>query len=60
MAKQEYLMDYLFHYNPYTQLWSCFKRDNSPLYFNQGIAEFTDKSKSALTKQLKNKFSKNN
>lgn len=28
------LQDYLFHYNIYTQYWSCFKREDSVSYFN--------------------------
>jgi len=26
--------DYLYHYNPYTELWACFCRDDYRNYFN--------------------------
>lgn len=28
------LYDYLFHYNPYTELWTAFKREDKENYFN--------------------------
>ena len=28
------LYDYLFHYNPHTELWSAFKREDKESYFN--------------------------
>lgn len=30
----ENLYDWLFHYNPYEELWSAFKRENKEKYFN--------------------------
>lgn len=34
MSKNERFQDYLFHYNPYTELWAAFKREHSNDYFN--------------------------
>lgn len=34
--KKEYLTDYLFNYNSYTNLWYCFTRDKKDDYFNKG------------------------
>ena len=28
------LYDYIFHYNPYTELWSAFKKEDKENYFN--------------------------
>ena len=28
------MYDYLFHYNPHTELWSAFKREDKEAYFN--------------------------
>lgn len=35
----EGLNDYLFHYNPYNETWSAFKREDSNSYFNGDAAE---------------------
>lgn len=40
MTEKEYMFDYLFHYNPYTQVWSAFKREHKEKYFN---GDLTDK-----------------
>jgi hypothetical protein len=34
MTKLEHFQDYLFHYNPYQDLWFAFKREDSVGYFN--------------------------
>jgi len=34
MSKNERFQDYLFHYNPYTELWAAFNREYSNDYFN--------------------------
>lgn len=34
MKRPEHFQDYLFHYNPYTQMWAAFKREHSNDYFN--------------------------
>jgi len=36
MKDKEYLNDYLFHYNVYTNVWHCFTRDKKDDYFNKG------------------------
>ena len=28
------LYDYIFHYNPYTELWAAFKKEDKENYFN--------------------------
>lgn len=44
------LYDYLFHYNPYTDEWSAFKREDSNKYFNGEIPEENIlKSKNIMT-----------
>lgn len=32
--KKEFLNDWLFHYNPYTEIWSAFVREDMIDYFN--------------------------
>lgn len=34
MTKSEHFQDFLFHYNPYKDLWFAFKREDSNGYFN--------------------------
>ena len=34
MTKSEHFQDFLFHYNPYRDLWFAFKREDSNGYFN--------------------------
>jgi hypothetical protein len=34
MGHPEHFQDYLFHYNPYTEMWAAFKREHSNEYFN--------------------------
>ena len=34
MKRPEHFQDYLFHYNPYTEMWAAFKREHSNEYFN--------------------------
>lgn len=34
MNSSEGFQDFLFHYNPYTELWAAFKREHSNDYFN--------------------------
>lgn len=38
MGHPEHFQDYLFHYNPYTEMWAAFKREHSNDYFN-GVKE---------------------
>lgn len=35
----EEMYDWLFHYNPYEELWYAFKRENKEKYFNGELAE---------------------
>lgn len=56
----EQMQDWLFHYNPYTEIWTAFKRENSNKYFNGELKEHEmHKSKkievlfSFLTRELK-------
>ncbi len=32
--KKEFMNDWLFHYNPYTEVWSAFYRQDMVSYFN--------------------------
>jgi hypothetical protein len=41
----EELHNWLFHYNPYTMMWSAFKRDDLSAYFNGDIANTLSASK---------------
>jgi hypothetical protein len=41
MKRPEHFQDYLFHYNPYTELWSAFKREDSSDYFNGATDNIT-------------------
>lgn len=34
MKRPEHFQDYLFHYNPYKEMWAAFKREHSNDYFN--------------------------
>ena len=34
MKRPEHFHDYVFHYNPYTEMWSAFKRNEYTKYFN--------------------------
>ena len=34
MKRPEHFQDYLFHYNPYTEMWAAFKREDANDYFN--------------------------
>jgi len=48
--KQQKLYGYLFHFNSFTGLWSCFKREDSVKYFNgdKTIEVFTSDKHSTL------------
>lgn len=39
MNKTEFLQQYIFHFNPYTQMWAGFKREDSNNYFNGTIED---------------------
>jgi len=39
MNKTEFLQQYIFHYNPYTQMWAAVKREHSDKYFNGTIED---------------------
>lgn len=43
------LYDYLFHYNPYEEIWYAFKRGDKEKYFNGEV----DKSKLLKAKNIK-------
>lgn len=34
MVNNEFLNNYLFHYNPYEKKWYAFERENTTVYFN--------------------------
>ena len=34
MGRPEHFQDFLFHYNPYKEMWAAFKRENANDYFN--------------------------
>lgn len=36
---KETMYDWLFHYNPYMEIWSAFKRENKEKYFNGELSE---------------------
>jgi hypothetical protein len=36
---KEHMQNYLFHYNPYQELWFAFKRDNKEKYFNGDLSD---------------------
>ena len=38
-TKSEFLQGYIFHYNPYTQMWAGIKREHTNEYFNATIKE---------------------
>lgn len=38
-VSDDILFDYLFHFNPYKQLWFAFKREHSIGYFNGTLKE---------------------
>lgn len=35
MKNKEILYDWLFHYNPYKQIWTAFKREEHNAYFSK-------------------------
>lgn len=49
---KEYLMDYMFHFNPYNQTWHTFNRDKKDDYFNKGISELSAKDMKDILKEL--------
>jgi hypothetical protein len=38
-VRVEFLQGYMFHYNPYVQMWSAMKREHVSEYFNGTIKE---------------------
>jgi hypothetical protein len=36
----EVLYGWLFHYNPYTQVWSAFRREDKEKYFNGELLDY--------------------
>jgi hypothetical protein len=54
VIKDEYIQQWLFHYNPYTNMWSGFLRNHQQEYFN-GIYTnvYTDTSIPKLLKVIK-------
>jgi len=51
VTKKEYLHEWLFHYNPYTKLWSGFKREYKNNYFN-GVYDTNILSSNSMDKLL--------
>jgi hypothetical protein len=52
------MYNYLFHFNPYTNLWSAFTRENKDKYFNGQLSneeKLENKKINVLIKELKNK-----
>lgn len=49
MKRPEHFQDYLFHYNPYTERWHAFKREDMSDYFN---GKATDVTKCSSIKDL--------
>jgi hypothetical protein len=41
---KEVLQDWLFQYNPYTNIWNAFKREHSSEYWNNSQSEYVLKS----------------
>lgn len=37
--KSQNLYDYLLHYNPHTEYWTAFKREDKDAYFNGTLAD---------------------
>jgi len=55
MKRPEHFHDYVFHYNPYTELWSAFKRDQYAKYFNgESEAVTTCRSIKDLVRYIQN------
>jgi hypothetical protein len=40
MSNMEVLYNWLFHYNPYTQVWSAFRREDKEKYFNGELLDY--------------------
>lgn len=55
----EGIQDYLFHYNPYTGLWSGFKREDSKDYFNGKLDPISDTNIKVVMKKIKEVIDKN-
>ena len=36
---KETLYDWLFHYSPYNEIWSAFRREHKEMYFNGELSE---------------------
>lgn len=36
----EAFYEWLFHYNPYTQVWSAFRREHKEKYFNGELLDY--------------------
>lgn len=50
------LYNYLFHFNPYTELWSAFNRDHIAEYFNGDMKHVTSsKDKDELISIIRKK-----
>jgi hypothetical protein len=39
MNNSETLYDWLFHYSPYTEVWTAFRREDKERYFNGELKE---------------------
>jgi len=55
VIKDEYLQQWIFHFNPYTKLWSGFHRDNYIDYLNGmgGDNIYTSTSMGELLRHIK-------
>ena len=57
---KESMYDWLFHYNPYMEVWTAFKRENKEKYFNGELEphEFHRSSKITTLIEFLNKSGK--
>jgi hypothetical protein len=50
---QEYYQQYLFAYNPYTEIWHCVDRDKIKEYYNKGESYLSAKDTKDIFRWLK-------
>ena len=52
MINKEYMYDYFFQFNPYTQVWTAMHRDDKENYFNGTPLRHMHRSGASLDKLL--------
>ena len=53
MSNQEYYQQYIFAFNPYTNIWHCIDRDKQIEYYNEGKSHLSSKDLKDILRWLK-------